>query len=215
MDVLLIILIILAIILLVPFGLRLLYDKENLSVFVRLFVFNISVYPKKEKDKEKPKEKKPKKEKKSKKAKKEKAKPSFDEIIEYIKIGLHALGRFRRKLVVNVLNLKILIATDDPYNTAMLYGNANAVSSAILPLLDQSLNIKKREILFGVSFEKEKIEAECELVMTLNLLKVLGIVLFAGIEFLKFRKRLKKQNEDKINDINETKERELKNGCSK
>ncbi|MEG1632545.1 MAG: DUF2953 domain-containing protein [Oscillospiraceae bacterium] len=204
MTALLIILAIIVFILVVPLGVRVAYLNDVLHLAARVLCFNIRLLPKREKPDKPPKkkkEKKPKKPKKPKKSKKEdeaeaeepKKKPSPSELIDLAKLGLGALSRFRRKLTVNSFMLHFTAADDDPYDAAMLYAFSNTVLGILLPLAEESFNIRKSDVKTAVSFETTEPSVDAELTLTISLGRILGIGIALGFAFLK--QKIKKQRE--------------------
>lgn len=122
----------------VPFGAHVAYIGGELAVDARVMGINIGVIPQKERKKpkkeKKPREKKPKKEKKpaaEEPAEKKKGLPmglTKEQIPELLKLAFSTLDRFRRKFTVNYLMVHFVAACEDPYDTAMLYGYANAAA---------------------------------------------------------------------------------------
>ncbi|HBR07805.1 MAG TPA: hypothetical protein DD735_02780, partial [Clostridiales bacterium] len=66
---------------------------------------------------------------------------------------LEAMGRFRKKLTVNRLMLHVVLASDDPYAAAILYGGVNSALPALMAIAEQTLNIRDSDIRTEVSFE--------------------------------------------------------------
>ena len=108
-----------------------------------------TVFPRKKKDR-KPKEK-VKKEKKPKQSK-EKQEPaeqkkeqggSLLDFIPLVKVAVDLLNGFRRKLRVNRLELKLILAADDPCDLGINYGRTYSLVGNLLPWLEQVFVITK------------------------------------------------------------------------
>ena len=115
MIVLLVIVAVLVLLLVMPFGVSARYVDGELGAAARVMCFNIKVLPRKEKPEKKKKAEKPKKEKKTKKEKPEKEKkprpkPSPEELLQLLKLGLDAMARFKRKITVNRFMLHLVVA---------------------------------------------------------------------------------------------------------
>ena len=124
MIVLLVVVAVLVLLLVVPFGVSAWYKDGEPGVAARLLCFNFKLLPRKEKEKKPKKEKKAKKGKKQKeekpeKEKKPRPKPSPEELLQLLKLGLDALARFKRKLTINKLMLHLVIASDDPFDATL------------------------------------------------------------------------------------------------
>lgn len=201
MTVLLIILAIITIVLVVPLGVRAAYFADVFSLAARVACFNIRLYPRKPKKDKPEKPKKPKKEKKPKKPKKRRPGDDIEaqkeeklrKLLQLAKIGLNALGDFRRKLTVNSLTLHVVSAADDPYDAAMLYGGLNSVLPVLLPLAESALNIQKSDIKTGVSFETTEPSVKFEIILTISLARIFGVAFAAGFAYLKFMIRSRRE----------------------
>lgn len=200
MIILLVILAIIVFILIVPIGASVGYVDEVFSLAARVLFFDIKLFPKKEKPPGKEKPPKKKKEKKPKKPKKKKPepetpkpKPTLEELMELAGLGLDALGRLKRKIVINELMLHLTAADEDPYNAAMTYGYINGALGVMLPKLEKAFNVRKSDVQTAVDFESTKTRVDLRLTITLTLAKLLGVGIAAGFKFLKIK--LKKTKE--------------------
>lgn len=196
-----------------PLGVSVHYNAEGALVKIILGPVKLTVVPAKKKP---PKEKKEKKSKKPKKAKKQTAKArqvgadapppepkpekkeeggSILDFLPLVKTLFDFLGDFRRKLRLNNLQLKLIMAGGDPYNLALNYGRAWAAVGNLLPKLEQWFVIKKRDIEVECDFvaEKTTIIAHMDLTITLGrlLTAVIKFALKALIKFLQIKKKRK------------------------
>ena len=193
----LITLLILTALAILPLGASIIYDEDGAVVRVIAGPVKIKVFPLPKKDK-KP-EKKPKKEKKLKKektsskkqeksnkqtqtsgktetaAKKKKGGPITD-IQPLVKVLLKFLDGFRRKLRLNVLELKLIMAADDPCDLAVNYGKAWAAVGNLMPQLERVFVIQKRNIEVECDFTADKTLVIARLDLTITLGRILGLV---------------------------------------
>ena len=102
-----------------------------------------------------------------------------------MKTVLQLLNSFRKKLRIKHLELKLIMAGDDPCDLAINYGRANAAMGNLLPQLERCFVIKKRDIQVECDFESSQtlIVAYADVTITLGWL--LGIVIFYGVRALK------------------------------
>ena len=63
-----------------------------------------------------------------------------------------ALSRLRRKLVINELTVYYMAAGDDPASAALTFGGVSAGYGLLLPILENSFIIKKRDLRATVNF---------------------------------------------------------------
>lgn len=151
----LIVLGILVLLAILPVGVHAVYNSDGILLRIIAGPARITVLPAKKKDK-KPKEKKPKPQKKKEKTVKTPRKPasvekkekggSITDFLPLLQIVFDFLGEFRRKLRVNRLELKVILAGGDPCNLAINYGKAWAAVGNLMPRLERFFVIKKRDV---------------------------------------------------------------------
>ena len=117
--------------------------------------------------------------------------------------ALHkALGRIRRKLRVDPLELSIVFAGDDPSDTAQTYGYACAALWTLMPAAEQIFCIPKPCIHLDVDFEAEQTRAEGRIGASMRigqwLLIALTVVIPAAVWF--FRRWKQKSGTQKNGD---------------
>lgn len=145
-------LVIIAIILLLRAGILLVYGEEGFFADVKIGPYKFRAFPREEKE-EKKKEKKPyKKTEPTEKPVKERG-GSLKTFQLYWPSVTETLGRLRRKLTVDELTLYVAAGGSDPANIALAYGGVNAAMGMMIPVLEQSLDIKKRDFETSFSFE--------------------------------------------------------------
>ena len=163
-------LLLLLLLLLLPVRLRVQYNGA-LQVHAGLGPVCLQLYPRKKRQKEpkKPRERKEKPisdEKKAKKAKKQKKteilpeKPSLQMILALIRLGLKAVGAMLRPISVPRLQLAVQVGGRDAYAVAMTYGELAAGLSALYPVLQKSLRIRKTEISVDADFTAETVRLQ-------------------------------------------------------
>lgn len=191
-----------------PLGVHIRYNSEGLLAKVIAGPVKITVYPLPQKEKKKAKEtaKKPEQEEnlpkppqppkmpKEKKPKEEKG-GSLMDFLPLVKVALDFLGDFRRKLRLNHMELKLIMAGDDPCDLAVNYGRAWAAVGNLMPQLEKWFVIKKRNIEVECDFEATQTLVIARLDLTITLGRLLTAVFKAAIrglvEFLKLKKKRK------------------------
>lgn len=196
-----------------PLGVRLRYNSEGMVLKIIAGPVKITLLPrptKKKKEKKKkekksavapaaeeenlPKPPQPPKAPREKKPKGEKGGSLLD-FLPLVKTALDFLGDFRRKLRLDNLYLRLILAGDDPCNLAVNYGRAWAAVGNLLPQLEKWFVIKKRDIEVECDFETSEtlVIAHLDLTITLGslLAAVLKFAVRALIEYLKLRKKRK------------------------
>ena len=130
------------------------YGGDGFEVRARVGVFLLRVYPGKEQTEAEKQRKAAKKDiKKAKKKLKEKKPGGLKGFIDMLPAVKKALSRLRRKLLIRRLTVHYTAAGADPAGVAMAFGASNAVFSLIIPFLDSSFRIKRRDIRTTADFE--------------------------------------------------------------
>ena len=192
-----------------PLGVSVIYDSEGPLVKVIAGLLRLKVYPlPKKKEKKKP-EKKPVKKTEEDaslpkppqppKAKKEKTKEkkggSLTDFIPFVKLAFNFLGDFRRKLRLNCLELKLVLASSDPCDLAVNYGKTWAAVGNLMPTLERWFVIKKRNVEVECDFTASETLVTARLDLSITLGRLLSLVAVYGVravkEFLNFKKKRK------------------------
>ena len=205
-----------------PLGVSIKYDEDGAVVKVIAGPVKITLFPRPKKEK---KEKKPRKEKESqltppvasepekpdqpkqadqpvqppqptkdKKPAKKSGGPITD-FLPLVQIALDMLGAFRRRLRINMLELKLVMAADDPCDLAVNYGRAWTAVGNLMPRLERVFVIKKRNIEVECDFEASQTKVIARLDLTITLGRIIATAVVYGIkaliEFLKIKNKRK------------------------
>nr|MBQ8244670.1 DUF2953 domain-containing protein [Oscillospiraceae bacterium] len=202
-----------------PLGVSVRYDSDGPLVKViagpvRLTVFPLPKKPKKESKKKEakpdpkqeekerqaveaaslPKPPQPPKPEKVKKPKEKKG-GSITDFIPFVKLGLRFLGDFRRKLRLNNLELKLILASSDPCDLAVNYGRTWAAVGNLMSALERWFVIKKRNVEVECDFTASETLVTARLDISITLGRLLSLVAVYGVravkEFLIFKKKRK------------------------
>ena len=196
----------------IPLGIRIRYNSEGMVLKIIAGPVKITLLPrpKKEKKEKKKKESKkkdtpaeeenlpkppqPPKAPKEKKAKGEKG-GSLTDFLPLVKVALDFLGDFRRKLRLDNLYLRLILAADDPCDLAVNYGRAWAAVGNLIPQLEKWFVIKKRDIEVECDFTASETVIIAHLDLTITLGRLLAAVCRAAfralIVYLKIKKKRK------------------------
>ena len=189
----------------VPLGVRLRYDEEGPLAAVLLGRLPIVLYPlpgwlkkltsREKKDGEKkPKKEKPKKEKPPKDTVGEAPQGgSWKKFLPLVRLGLHFLGDFRRKLRVNRLVLRLTLAGDDPCDLAENYGRAWAAVGNLLAAMQRAFVIQKRDVEVQCDFLGEETKVVFAMDLTITLGRILGLLVKYGIRAVAILLKMKNQ----------------------
>lgn len=183
---------------LLPLGISLRYDAEGFRMRLLAGLISIPLSGKQEKPKQEKKQKKPVK--KGKKASsstsshpKEKQKGgSLSDFLPFVQLAVDFLDTFRRKLRIRRLEMKLIMASEDPCDLAVNYGRAWAALGNLIPQLERCFVIKKRDLEVECDFEATKTTITARLDMTITLGRLLHLLVHHGLrgikEFLNFKK---------------------------
>ena len=193
----------------IPVGLRVRYNDAGMRLWVLVGPVRINLYPRPQKEKKEKQEKAPKKEKKpttGKKAseqKEAKADPAaapekggrLTDFLPLAQMALEFLGNFRRKLRLDNLYFRLILAGEDPYQVAVSYGRCWAAVGNLLPQLDRLFVIQKRDIEVECDFTASETLVIFHLDLTITIGRLLTTAGKFSVrvlkEYLKIRKKRK------------------------
>lgn len=205
---------ILVLLAILPLGVSALYNADGPLIRLILGPVKLTLFPRKKK----PKKENPKKEAKAKakaeakkaakaqkkaqaaeqKAKQKKPSKSGGKLTDFlplVKTGLAFLGDFRRKLRVNRLEVKLIMAGSDPCDLAVNYGKSWAAVANLMPHLERIFVIKKRDVEVECDFTADKTLIFARLDVTITLGRLIALVVRYGIralrDFIKIKNKRK------------------------
>ena len=112
-----------------------------------------------------------------------------------VQLALRFLGEFRRKLRVNRLELKLVLASSDPCDLAVNYGRTWAAVGNFMTALERWFVIKQRNVEVECDFTASETLVTARLDLSITLGRLLKLVAVYGIrglkEFLNFKKKRK------------------------
>lgn len=174
------------------------YEASGIHIWAGMGPFYLSIYPIRQKEKRKltmNKEKKARKlKKKALQEEPEKNGVTLELFREMLDLSLNVLGRFRRKIRIDQLQMRLMWGAEDPADAAISYGYANAVLSGLLALLEVNFKVKERLVRVHLDYTLDKpnifVKASC----SLKLYQALSLGLYAGTRaFGIYRKQMKKK----------------------
>lgn len=204
-----------------PLGVSVKYDSDGALVRLILGPVKITLFPRPKKEKKPGKAKKNRKEESpdgkkppeqqppqsgtqaaaKPKEPKKKSGGKLTDFLPLVRTVLDFLGDFRRKLRVNMLELKLIMAADDPCDLAVNYGRAWAAVGNLMPKLEKFLVIKKRNIEVECDFEAGEPLVVARLDLTITLGRLLAVVFTFAFRALKqFLKITKKRKGGAVNE---------------
>lgn len=187
-----------------PLGVSVRYDAGGARVRVICGPVKFTVFPMPKKEKKERKEKEPKsrnsqQETASGKQEKPLPKPpqppkeenpkkkggSLLDFVPLVKVALDFLGDFRRKLRVEELYLRLILAASDPCDLAVNYGRAWAAVGNLMPQLERLFVLRKRDVEVECDFTASETLVIARVDLTMTLGRLLSLLLGYGIRALK------------------------------
>ena len=182
-----------------PVGVHARYNSDGILLRAIVGPVKITQLPRKKKEKKRESTEKPVKPKKEKvpKQKKKPDKPadnqekggSVTDFLPLLQLVFDFLGEFRRKLRVNRLELKLVLAGGDPCNLAVNYGKAWAAVGNLMPQLERFFVISKRDVEVECDFTAGQTLIIARLDLTITIGRLLSMAVRYGIravrEYLK------------------------------
>lgn len=120
---------------------------------------------------------------------------SMEDFLPLVKVALDLLGDLRRKLRLNRLEIKLILAGDDPCDLAVNYGRAWSALGNLIPQLERLFVIQKRDMEVACDFTASETLVSARLDMTITLGRLLALAVRYGVragkEFLSIKKKRK------------------------
>ena len=177
----------------IPIGFRAVYRDSQTGVWLLIGPLKLRVYPGKSK------EKKPKEEKKKSETKKTGTSGgsspkggNYRDFIPVVKAIVAFLEEFRRKIRVNDLQMKLILAGGDPCDLAVNYGKAWAALGNLMPQLERVFVIKKRDLDVECDFTSDTTLIYVKLDATITIARTLYLLSSHGVKILGHLLKLKK-----------------------
>ena len=110
---------------------------------------------------------------------------SWTDFLSLIPVVLDFLSDFRRKLRVNRLEMKLILAADDPCDLAINYGRAWVALGNLWPMLERAFVIQKRDVEVECDFTTSKTLVTARMDLTITLGRMLAAVCKFALRALK------------------------------
>ncbi len=182
-----------------PVGVSAKYDEDGPVLRITAAFIRFGVFPQKKTEKKKP---KPQKQEKPKAAKTASAPApetkkggSVTDFLPLVQVALDFLGAFRRKLRIKRLEMKVILAGDDPCDLAVNYGRANAALGNLWPRLESLFVIKKRDVQVECDFAADETRVKARLDLNITIGRLLSLAVRYGYRALREYLKIKKIRE--------------------
>lgn len=171
-----------------PIGVSALYDGGGPRVSLIVGPVRVLVYPPKEK-KEKTQRKKATKEKvtqsSGQKVEKKQTGGSLQDFFPIVDCVLDFISAFGRKLRVNRLQLKLILAGDDPADLAANYGRTWAAIGNLIPLLENHFVIKNRDVQVICDFLAEETTITARMDLTITVGRIFSLLVVHSVPVIR------------------------------
>lgn len=110
---------------------------------------------------------------------------SVKDFFPLVRMILDFLGELRTKLRIDRLELKLILAGDDPCDLAVGYGRAWAALGNLMPQLERVFVIKKRDVEVECDFTASSTCVYARVDLTITVARILSLGLRHGYHILK------------------------------
>ena len=178
---------ILAGIAMLPVGIRGLYRDSEAGVWLLVGPLKFRLYPTK-----------PKEENRTSQSEKKTANSNgkkggmLQDFLPLARTVLDFLNQLRKKVGIKNLELKLILAGDDPCDLAVNYGRAWAALGNLMPQLDRVLKIRKKDIEVECDFTAETTRVYAKVDATVSVARALHLGGRYGVKIIKDILKLKK-----------------------
>ena len=171
---------------LLPVGMLVIYNKEGLQLFVHIWFlkFPLDIFKSTNKDEGKTSESESGLKKFTSRAKKaitDKESGKISEFMPLLDAALKLLADLRRKIYVKNLSLNLILGGEDACELALNYGRAWAAVGNLIPLLEQILKIKKRDVQVNCDFTSASTKIYARIQISISLWRLIHLVAKYGI----------------------------------
>ena len=171
---------------LLPVGIRGVFRESAADVWLLAGPLKFRLYP------AKPKEDKPIKPQKKTTGRTKPKGGNLQDFLPIAKTVLDFLNQLRKKVGVKNLELKVILAGDDPCDLAVNYGRAWAALGSLMPQLERVLTIRKRNIEVECDFTAETTLVYAKVDATVSVVRALHLGGRYGVKIIKDILKLKK-----------------------
>lgn len=77
-------------------------------------------------------------------------------LISLLRLGIQCAGKLLSKIRIRNLVIDATIASEDPFQTAMMFGGSGAGVGILLPLIERHFKLEKRKVNVRADFESEE-----------------------------------------------------------
>lgn len=113
---------------------------------------------------------------------KKKSGGSVLDFLPLVRLTLELLSDFRKKLRVTRMDVNLVLSGEDPCDLAVNYGRVWAAVGNLIPVLERSLVMKKRNIRVGCDFTSEQTTVTADIIVAITLGRILHLLMKYGVQ---------------------------------
>jgi hypothetical protein len=102
---------------------------------------------------------------------------------DLIRIG----GKLLRGVRIDLLELDFTVASEDPYNTALLFGGGSAAAGIIISIIQNNFVLKKKKISVKADFEADKTLIHCKAELSVPIWRLIAISIMLAAAYISKR----------------------------
>lgn len=190
-------LIILAILILLGFvqiGILADYNSDGAGLWLCIGPFRFRLYPGRKSDKkDKQKRNSNGKTDATRKSNGDAQKGSLQDFLAVAQFVFEVLSDFRRKIRIKNLQLKLILAGDDPCDLSVNYGRAWAALGALMLQLDRVFIIRNRNVEVECDYLADSTQVRAQVHITITIARLLSMIVFHGVRGLRKYYKIMKQ----------------------
>ncbi len=171
----------------IPVGVSCIYGSQGGSLTIKIGPCSIPILPRKKSTPTKKAQKAEKADISSEpvKASVKKQGGSIEQFSPFLRIVLDLLSDVRRKIRVDLLILKVVLAGDDPCDLALRYGKACASVANFMPHIENLFTVKKRDVDVECDFTADKTRIYARLDVSITVGRIVGLGVRYGLRLLR------------------------------
>ena len=105
-------------------------------------------------------------------------------MLDLLPMVLETVGKFRRKLRVDQLEMELIICNPDPADAAIQYGQANALLGSLWQPVTRAFHVKDGHAHVGVDFEGQTSVIYILASLSLTIAQTLGLIVVFAVKGL-------------------------------
>lgn len=110
---------------------------------------------------------------------------AVSDFVPLVRLVFEFLGELRRKLLVKNLELKVILAGDDPCDLAVNYGRACGALASLEPQLSRFFTIRRKDLNVECDFTADKTMVYAAAKLTITIGRIFSLGLRHGVRILR------------------------------